>query len=414
MRACPSHQRASWHPSMLKWAVVGWTQYDWVAFADSDVGLMAVDGHPDAVAARWAAMAPAAAAAAGGGVAAHVRLIASADHESPVNAGLMLLRPSRAVYRDGLGVMARCRFNGSHGWELLGPPRTCCMLRPIFADGQRLPSVPARGCVDDLGCSNDPRTSAAHVRDRHDYIGADIDQGFFWHMFYVRHDAGAYFRYHTTKHKALHWWGQGKRRLYGPPWAPCLVPCLTCAHDVWQRGSGCRPATVACATGGASLGAGSWAAHTHTWCTRGCDVTRWATARASCGAHGGRSSATRALARSGRRRLDRSSQYGDDDRDREFPVRLHSGFSPKNSPWRLSHDSCESRRRHERDHIETRTGPEHPKRGKIGHTNHTQRANRNARAPVCSPLVNSANVYEEIAAYTAPAWRRMKPPSLPL
>ena len=28
MRACPSHQRASWHPSMLKWAVVGWTQYD--------------------------------------------------------------------------------------------------------------------------------------------------------------------------------------------------------------------------------------------------------------------------------------------------------------------------------------------------------------------------------------------------
>ena len=72
------------HLSLLKWSVVGWTQFDWVAFTDVDVMLMPVELEaPRDVTARWAQMAGGAAGGAagggGGGAIDRVRFISSCN-----------------------------------------------------------------------------------------------------------------------------------------------------------------------------------------------------------------------------------------------------------------------------------------------------------------------------------------------
>ena len=191
---------------------VGWTHFDWVVFADSDVMLMPVETEVHDVAARWARMAGGGA----GGVAPGVRFVSSGDHSAPVNAGLWIVRPSESDFREGLGVLRRCRFNDTHGWELAGPPRALG-LRPIHADGASVCGG-ARGgtCLDvrrgpDLG--DNPVGNDAYRQNKYGdgaFVGADIDQGFFWYVYYARLQAGAYFRYHSNKHKAEHWYGSGK------------------------------------------------------------------------------------------------------------------------------------------------------------------------------------------------------------
>lgn len=37
-----------------------------------------------------------------------MQIIGSSDHEAPLNTGLMLLRPSRTLYREGLRVLRDC------------------------------------------------------------------------------------------------------------------------------------------------------------------------------------------------------------------------------------------------------------------------------------------------------------------
>ena len=49
------------------------------------------------------------------------QLQAGWDPRSPFNAGLMLLRPNRSLFDDGLNVLERCRYNTSHGWDESGP-----------------------------------------------------------------------------------------------------------------------------------------------------------------------------------------------------------------------------------------------------------------------------------------------------
>ena len=211
------------HPSLLKWSVVGWTQFDWVAFTDVDVMLMPVEVEARDVTARWAQMAGGAAGGAagggGGGAIDRVRFISSADHSAPVNAGIWLVRPSSDDFDAGVAVLGRCRFNSTHGWEFAGPPRALG-LRPIHPDGASICDGRADGtCLDpapktDLG--DDPVSCDAYRQNTYEtesFVGSTIDQGFFWFMFYVRAPVGAYFRYHTNKHKAMHWYGAGK------PWA---------------------------------------------------------------------------------------------------------------------------------------------------------------------------------------------------
>ena len=220
------------HVSLLKWSVVGWTQFDWVAFTDVDVMLMPVEAEARHVTARWAQMVGGGGGSVGGGsgggggggvggggvggVIERVRFISNADHSAPVNAGIWLVRPSSDDFDAGVAVLGRCRFNFTHGWEYAGPPRSLG-LRPIHPDGASICAGRAGGtCLDpapktDLG--DDPVSCTAWKQNSYEeipFVGSAIDQGFFFFMFYVRVPAGAYFRYHTNKHKAMHWYGAPK------------------------------------------------------------------------------------------------------------------------------------------------------------------------------------------------------------
>ena len=44
------------------------------------------------------------------------------DHSAPVNAALLLLKPSEALFAEGVRVLQLpTPFNRTHGWELVGP-----------------------------------------------------------------------------------------------------------------------------------------------------------------------------------------------------------------------------------------------------------------------------------------------------
>ena len=93
------------------------------------------------------------------------QFIANGDAMSPVNGGLWLVRPSLATYRDGLHVLGRCRYNGSHGGEGAGPPRGL-HLTPRHTDGRRV--------VSDAGDS--PTGNDAYTRNDWRFVGGATDQ----------------------------------------------------------------------------------------------------------------------------------------------------------------------------------------------------------------------------------------------
>ena len=113
------------------------TQYDLVLHCDNDVDIFPSELQPGPVAELWLRMVPTLMRSkrghlvdgrseyhlTKGGRRPGVRLLGMADHESPLNGGVLLLRPSWAMFVDGMRVLRRCDFNRSHGWDRVGAPR---------------------------------------------------------------------------------------------------------------------------------------------------------------------------------------------------------------------------------------------------------------------------------------------------
>ena len=133
------HSRLGFHTRMtseimLKWQIVGLANsYDLIFLVDVDVDAMPLEFSPADVAHRWDTLQPlfhlrrARDRHLVDGVpvrGAELRLLGSADHESPLNTGHMILRPSLQLYKEGLRVLARCDANATHGWDRVGPPAT--------------------------------------------------------------------------------------------------------------------------------------------------------------------------------------------------------------------------------------------------------------------------------------------------
>ena len=105
---------------------------------DIDVNVMPLDLGPRRIAARWRVALPAFLRKVHK-VTRHaprtrlgMHALGSADHEGPLNTGVMLLRPSRFLYMDGLRVLRQCRLNTTHGWGLVGPPQSLSLGPPRF------------------------------------------------------------------------------------------------------------------------------------------------------------------------------------------------------------------------------------------------------------------------------------------
>ena len=63
-----------------------------------------------------------------------MRFVGRPDSETPINTGLFVALPSRALYREGLAVLSNCSFSLSEGWFGTGRPSTL-KLRPRYLSG---------------------------------------------------------------------------------------------------------------------------------------------------------------------------------------------------------------------------------------------------------------------------------------
>ena len=100
-----------------------------------------------------------------------------------MNTGLFFARPSLSLFRDGLAVLRGCEFSAKLGWQRAGSPRSLIAggLHPRRVDGSPLD-----------GDSGNLSHTEAFRRDTWLFAGGEVDQGYFWYMAFIRHDAGAY------------------------------------------------------------------------------------------------------------------------------------------------------------------------------------------------------------------------------
>ena len=204
--------------ALLKWVFMGMVEYDAILVADVDIDLMPLEISPRLVGDAWNANLPLLVRQR------WPRLVVNADHESPLNGGLLLIRPSRGIYRDGIRVLRECRANLSHGWGLVGPPRVAMPAPRYLQAGSAdttttsMPRV-ARGIWH---WRPDLSKSTWFKRDDWNFVGGLEDQGFLLYMGFIRHQGlGAYFNPEAPVHKLIHWWGtvgMGAKAWQGKPW----------------------------------------------------------------------------------------------------------------------------------------------------------------------------------------------------
>ena len=107
-------------------------------------------------------------------------LFSISDHSAPVHGGYFLLKPNVTLHDEGIAVLrraARGAFNVRDGWDLVGRPR------------QAVPrSDPAWEIVRH-------RSMEMFSRNDHSYVCGSSDQGFFFHMYRIRHRMGADMRF---------------------------------------------------------------------------------------------------------------------------------------------------------------------------------------------------------------------------
>ena len=169
------------NPGTLRWQFVGMTQFDAVLFLDHDTDMMPRDVRPELLRARWQQMLPLFLMSRGklrvdGNKSAGLRMLASADACSPVNTGVMLIKPARWLYRDGVSVLSACTVNQTHGWGLVGKPRGL-HLRPRYFSATAGGSTTARPQrVDPKWYFSNPSLTNAHKFNSWDFVAAAEDQ----------------------------------------------------------------------------------------------------------------------------------------------------------------------------------------------------------------------------------------------
>ena len=117
------------------------------------------------------------------------------------------LRPRlrQALYQDGMrDVLQRCRFNGTHGWMLAGPPRAAHarVLASMTGGDRRM-----RSGAELYGHTE------AYRRNDWRFFAASSDQGFLFYMMQIRHPGAAYVPFQGGARASLprayarHWFG---------------------------------------------------------------------------------------------------------------------------------------------------------------------------------------------------------------
>jgi hypothetical protein len=100
------------------------------------------------------------------------QLCGSADHSSPLNTGVMLLKPSAELYEDGLSLLRTHRWSRKAGFNSTGSLQSV-----LNATISRLDSMSSRELMNSYG----------YRQDSWSFVCGDADQGLFTTMYMARH-----------------------------------------------------------------------------------------------------------------------------------------------------------------------------------------------------------------------------------
>ena len=190
---------------LLKWHIFGMVSYDLVFFVDLDADPLSASMQSAArVGALWRAVVPRLLDRSS-----TVRLVATADSMSPVHAGVFVARPLASLYARGLATIHACEWNHTHGWNLVGRPRSLAHFLPRHLNGVTIGG--------DIGAVQQPMSTDGFRNDDWSFWGASVEQGLFWYELFLRRGGagagvgapaqlGAYSRW-STPHKISHEWG---------------------------------------------------------------------------------------------------------------------------------------------------------------------------------------------------------------
>ena len=229
--------------SLLKWQLVAHVEYDAVFFVDLDVdfavpaapapthiSVAALDGEWRLHLHRFLASE-------------RVSLIAATDFETPLNTGVMLLKPSAAAYDRGVRALRSMRWNLTHGFEHAGTP---CALAPRAAKqtSWKMPAAAPKLGVHDWW---NVRNSWGMKTCTWNFNGATTDQGLFAYVFLLLDGRSAL---HVNNRDDTIW---RVKHLWGPfkPWHPRSTN-LCCRYFDFLDSARYRDATLA---GGEDRGA---------------------------------------------------------------------------------------------------------------------------------------------------------------
>lgn len=162
------------HKLLLKWQIFSMTSYDRVLFLDSDIDLYfnVKYSKDDFFLARSHLY--------------HMKkgvIHAYADHESPINTGILAVTPNASLYSIGLGILQRNKFNTTDGFDLSGQPSTT------------------------ITATREIKNSRCIRQNTWQFVCSDSDQGFFSHVMYVRQELQVKAPAYMT---ASHFWGWAK------------------------------------------------------------------------------------------------------------------------------------------------------------------------------------------------------------
>lgn len=195
---------------LLKWMLWALKGYEIVLFSDLDVYL--APGPRSLDLAWWHRSVSAF-------LQSSALLAGTPDHEAPLNTGIMLLKPRRWMYEEGLATLKGAVWTVHEGFNAVGRPRdqfnTWRLPGNIFtqlASGHTAPGSSIAAAEELMN-----RTAYAQ-KNSWDFVGGNLDQGLFWYLVFLRHRAGTWTAaLGGQRWEAKHYWGTNK------PWAGSLA-----------------------------------------------------------------------------------------------------------------------------------------------------------------------------------------------
>lgn len=171
----------------LKLHLLALAAYDVVCFADADVELMPyAEGSVAATSRAWVRVITNLLQDAS------VALLGNPDGQSPLNTGVMLLKPNATLFADGVGVLRRCQFNRTHGWDHVGRPSSLRVEPMLLRAHVGAANVGTVGAMRLHEARRWLQRTKAYRHDFWDFTSADCDQGLFFYLLFVRHRVGAF------------------------------------------------------------------------------------------------------------------------------------------------------------------------------------------------------------------------------